>query len=323
VLEECAQARGRPAETTGRIVAARFEHALARPDRDSAYAAPQLHTHLLVFNVTAREDGATRALQPFELYRAQRLATAVYRASLAHSLRGLGYEVARDARTGAPEVAGFTREYLEASSPRRAEVARTAEEMRDRLARDGAAVRCGAGLLHAAAHAGRAGKEFDPALMRERHLEMDARFGGQARIAVARALERGPSLVTDEQAARAAEEAVAAMLAEAVAVGTRRDARGLLADVLGRDPGAAPFEAVRRAFDERLARGDFGPVLGGRDAGRVRSPKITRAEPAKAEALLEEGRSSRSIEAARVSGAAAASGRSRPAARRAVRMMSS
>jgi conjugative relaxase-like TrwC/TraI family protein len=318
ILEEYAQARGRPAETTGRLVSARFEHALARPDRALKYAAPQLHTHLLVFNVTAREDGATRALQPFELYRAQRLATAVYRASLAHSLRGLGYEVTRDARTGAPEVAGFTREYLEASSPRRAEVTRGAEEMRARLAQVGASIRRGAGLLHAAAHAGRAGKNFDPALMRERHLEMDTRFGGQARLAVARALERGPSLVTDEQASRAAAaEAVAATLAEAVAGGTRSDARRLLADALGRDPGAAPFEAVRRVFDERVARGDFGAVLSERAAaGRVRPQKAARAEPEHIKAILDEGRPSQSIQAARVSGAAAGQGRREAASAR-------
>lgn len=304
VLEEYAQARGRPAETTGRLVSARFEHALARPDRAEAYAAPQLHTHLFVFNVTVREDGRTRALQPFELYRAQRLATAVYRASLAHSLRGLGYDVERDARTGAPEVAGFTKEYLAASSPRRLEVERGAEEMRARLEQNGASVRRGAGLLHAAAHADRRVKEFDPARMRERHLEMDARFNGQARLAVTRALERGPALATDEQAGRAAKEAVAVTLAEAVAGGTRRDARSLLADALGRGSGAAPFEAMRRVFDERLACGDFGAVLSERAEHRVRLRDV-RAEPENAEALPNERPLGRGVQAAGVSGAAA------------------
>src|SRR5579864_8204350 len=42
--------RNHPAETTGKWVAATFEHDSARPVDD--YAAPQLHTHVLVFNVT-------------------------------------------------------------------------------------------------------------------------------------------------------------------------------------------------------------------------------------------------------------------------------
>ena len=35
------------------------------------YAAPQLHTHVVFFNVTERSNGETRALQPQELYKTQ------------------------------------------------------------------------------------------------------------------------------------------------------------------------------------------------------------------------------------------------------------
>src|SRR6516225_686313 len=58
-----------PAETTGKWAAAVFEHDSARPV--DGYAAPQLHTHVVFFNVTERETGETRALQPRELYRSQ------------------------------------------------------------------------------------------------------------------------------------------------------------------------------------------------------------------------------------------------------------
>ena len=58
-----------PAETTGKWVAARFEHDSARPV--DGYAAPQLHTHVVFFNVTERSTGETRALQPQELYKTQ------------------------------------------------------------------------------------------------------------------------------------------------------------------------------------------------------------------------------------------------------------
>ena len=64
------------AETTGRFIAAKFEHDTARPV--DGYAAPQLHTHAVVFNITEREDGTTRALQPRGLFETQQFATAVY-----------------------------------------------------------------------------------------------------------------------------------------------------------------------------------------------------------------------------------------------------
>lgn len=44
-------------ETTGKFVAATFEHDTARPV--DGYAAPQLHTHAVVFNVTERDNGQT------------------------------------------------------------------------------------------------------------------------------------------------------------------------------------------------------------------------------------------------------------------------
>jgi conjugative relaxase-like TrwC/TraI family protein len=45
-------------ETTGKFVAATFEHDTARPV--DGYAAPQLHTHAVIFNVTERDSGDTR-----------------------------------------------------------------------------------------------------------------------------------------------------------------------------------------------------------------------------------------------------------------------
>jgi conjugative relaxase-like TrwC/TraI family protein len=54
----------RPA-TTGNAVAALFEHDSARPV--NGYAAPQLHTHAVIFNLTETADGTVRPLQPREL----------------------------------------------------------------------------------------------------------------------------------------------------------------------------------------------------------------------------------------------------------------
>src|ERR1700736_689307 len=83
-MERCVQARiggNHPAETTGKWVAASFEHDSARPV--NGYAAPQLHTHVVLFNLTETDDREAHALQPRELYKTQQYATAVYRSELA------------------------------------------------------------------------------------------------------------------------------------------------------------------------------------------------------------------------------------------------
>ena len=82
-LERYTQARigsNHPAENTGKFIAAKFEHDTARPV--DGYAAPQLHTHAVIFNVTERADGTTRAVQPQGLFDSQNFATAVYQSEL-------------------------------------------------------------------------------------------------------------------------------------------------------------------------------------------------------------------------------------------------
>src|ERR1700712_4933787 len=103
-LERYTQARiggNNPAETTGKFIAAKFEHDTARPV--DGYAAPQLHTHAVIFNVTERADGSTRALQPQSLFQSQQFATAVYQSELTLRLSQLGYEI-EPGRSGAPEI---------------------------------------------------------------------------------------------------------------------------------------------------------------------------------------------------------------------------
>ena len=117
-LERYTQARiggNNPAETTGKFIAAKFEHDTARPV--DGYAAPQLHTHAVIFNVTERADGSTRALQERAFFESQQYATAVYQSALTYQLRSLGYEI-ESGRSGAPEIKGYSQEYLDASSPR-------------------------------------------------------------------------------------------------------------------------------------------------------------------------------------------------------------
>src|SRR6201991_674001 len=162
-------------ETTGRFAAATFEHDTARPVE--GYAAPQLHTHAVIFNVTERDNGQTRALQPQELFASQRYATSVYRSVLAMRLQGLGYELERG-KHGQPEIKGYTKKYLEASSPRR-------EQIKDHLREMGID---GAGAAQVAAHRTRDSKELlSPEQVLERHRELAAQYGHQADRVVAEA----------------------------------------------------------------------------------------------------------------------------------------
>ena len=171
-MERYVQARiggNHPAETTGKWVAAKFEHDSARPV--DGYAAPQLHTHVVFFNLTETEDGETRALQPRELYKTQQYATAVYRSELAVRLKDLGYEIERG-KSGQPEIQGYTREYLEASSPRR-------QQIEEHLAEQGLR---GAAAAQIAAHQTREPKlDLSHEEMQRRHQEMAEAFGDQPR----------------------------------------------------------------------------------------------------------------------------------------------
>jgi len=272
-FEEYLQARGggdKPAITTGKMVAAQFEHTASRPDRTTGYAAPQLHTHVVIFNVTQTEEGKARSVQPLELYRSQRYATAIYRMHLAEKLQGLGYQIEVDPRTGAPEIRGFSKQYLQESSPRREEVVREAEEMKERLERDGAVVKENARLKQAAARVDRASKQYDRAEMRERALEMDARHASQARLSVEEAHERGPIRLSRDEIAKRAQEAVTFARDNAVEREAVVDMRKVKVDALRRNLGLTTYEAVTKELRERQQRGEFIGII-----REQRSPETT------------------------------------------------
>ena len=166
-------------ETTGKFIAATFEHDTARPV--DGYAAPQLHTHAVIFNVTGQANGTTRSLQPHELFVSQRYVTAVYRSELALRLQMLGYELERG-KHGQPEIRGYTKEYLEASSPRR-------EQIKDDLREQGID---GAAAAQIATHHTRDRKELlSQSEVLRRHRELAAEHGHQADRVVAHARQHG------------------------------------------------------------------------------------------------------------------------------------
>ena len=259
-LEKYAQARmggNQPAQTTGKTIAAKFQHDSARPDRRSGYAAPQLHTHTVIFNITETEDGRIKPIQPLELYRSQRYATEIYRSVLATELKKLGYEITVDGRTGAPEIKGFSKEYLQASSPRREDIRREASEMKARLAKQGIHVADGAGLRQAAAKTDRMNKQYDRQEMRSRHLEMDARFGAQASCAVQQAHQQGSMDSSEDEIRSRAKEAVTFARDNAGEREAVVDQRKVLVDALRRNLGLTSYDAVLNEFERNIANGNL------------------------------------------------------------------
>jgi conjugative relaxase-like TrwC/TraI family protein len=237
-------------ETTGKFAAATFEHDTARPVE--GYAAPQLHTHAVIFNVTERENGETRSLQPHEMFVSQRYATAVYRSELAVRLDKLGYELERG-KHGQPEIRGYTKEYLEASSPRR-------EQIKDHLREQGID---GAAAAQIAAHHTRDRKELlSPNEVLRRHRELSAQHGHQADkiVAEARAHEQQQSQRHDcspEQAAQRAVTYARDHVFERSAVADRRD---ILEAALNRGMGQTTSAQVRQEFERRVQAGEFRAV---------------------------------------------------------------
>ena len=238
-------------ETTGKFVAATFEHDTARPV--DGYAAPQLHTHAVIFNMTERENGAQngkqmRALQPHEMFVSQRYITAVYRSELALRLEKLGYELERG-KHGQPEIRGYSKEYLEASSPRR-------EQIKDHLREQGID---GAAAAQIAAHHTRDRKELlSPGEVLQRHRELAAQYGHQADRVVALARERGQYQIREpEMQAQRALTWARDHVFERSAVG---DHRAILETALVRGMGETTYAQVRQEFERRIEAGEFREV---------------------------------------------------------------
>jgi len=212
------------------------------------YAAPQLHTHVVFFNITELENGETRALQPQELYRTQQYATAVYRSELAVRLRELGYEI-EPGKSGAPEIRGYGAEYLEASSPR-------SQQIKEHMAEQGVS---GAEAAQIAAHQTRGAKlNLTPERVRAQHREMAEAFGNQPERTVQAAKEKTHSIGHDDDGRlRHAQSAVTFARDRNLEREAVVDERALMRDALKRSMGQASFEEVRSHFEERVQKGDL------------------------------------------------------------------
>ena len=247
-LERYTQARiggNHPPETTGKFIAAKFEHDTARPV--DGYVAPQLHTHAVVFNLTERDNGQARAIQPQSFFESQQFATAVYQSELTYRLRQLGYEIA-PGRSGAPEIKGYTQEYLDASSPR-------SQQIREYLERTG---RSGKEAAEIAAHSTRDRKEIhSPGEVMAAHCKLAADFGHQADAVVHAARERSQY----QTHSFAPEQRVRESLTFSRDKNFEREAvideRALVRDALRRGMGDVTYPQVLSNLSSRLASGEF------------------------------------------------------------------
>ena len=252
-LERYTQARiggNNPAETTGKFIAAKFEHDTARPV--DGYAAPQLHTHAVIFNVTERENGSTRALQERAFFESQQYATAVYQSAFTYQLRNLGYEI-ESGRSGAPEIKGYSQEYLDASSPR-------SRQIKEQLEKSGYS---GPEAAQIAAHSTRDRKQtLSAEEVLAAHKEMAAAFGNQPQQVIADARNRALQQNKEPEQNTRAKEAVtfareSIFEREAVA-----DERAILRDALRRGMGEASYRDIRAEFESRREAGELRAVQG-------------------------------------------------------------
>jgi conjugative relaxase-like TrwC/TraI family protein len=262
-LEHYTQARiggNHAPETTGQFVAATFEHDTARPV--DGYAAPQLHTHSVIFNMTEREDGTMRALQPRSLFETQQFATAVYQSHLTYQLRTLGYEI-EPGRSGAPEIKGYSQEYLDASSLRRQQIV-------EAVARSGFS---GPEAAQIAAHNTRDGKQIlSPPEVVAAHRQIAAEYGNQAESVVAEAQSRRKSKAHQTSPEERTQQAGSA-LTFARDKGFEREAvldeRVIFVDAMRRGMGEMTYPEVRANFETRITSGEFREVTGSQhSAGR-------------------------------------------------------
>jgi conjugative relaxase-like TrwC/TraI family protein len=248
-LEPYVQARlggNRRPETTGNFVAALFEHDSARPV--NGYAAPQLHTHAVVFNLSETADGTVRPLQSRELYRTQQYATAVYRSELAARLTVLGYEVERG-RSRQPEISGYSREYLDASSPRRQQIEAYLAETE----------RTGAAAAQIAAHQTRDDKlDVSREEMQQRHRELAEQFGNQpSKVVEALDHERAHHVEHEREPADVARQAVTFARDRNLEREAVVEERAILRDALQRSLGEGRVDDIKAEVNRRIERGEF------------------------------------------------------------------
>ncbi|MDE0035586.1 MAG: relaxase domain-containing protein [Deltaproteobacteria bacterium] len=249
------KATGAMVRTGGqKMVAATFRHDASRN------LDPQLHTHAVIANMAQGGDGKWRTTVDDGLYAGKMAIGAIYRAELAEGLRELGYGIERTHPDGRFEIAGISRDVIEAFSTRRAEIEAAMEERGLGNSGENPHLAARAALM-TRAHK----RDVDKEELR-RSWERQAReLGFSAAIvrAKARKVERelpAPDLFADRgnEAGDATSWAVE-HLSERQAVFGHVD---LLAAALGREPGKVTVGGAERAIAALEERGGLHAATG-------------------------------------------------------------
>ena len=270
---------GRMVRTGGqKTVIATFRHDTSRN------LDPALHTHAVIANMVKGEDGKWRSMANEKLYESKMLLGALYRSELAAGLARLGYRLEKTHADGRFEIAGVSREVVEAFSTRRAEIEAAVAERGGGNTADDQRLAQRAALMTRAAK-----RDVDRDALRESWQRQADGLGFDATALVADALSRdggagwarkgdgreigsGPpagngampgaaAAVEGDRAAREAAPASPAVEAVdwAVAHLSEREAvfarTHLLAAALAHSPGAAAVEGIEREVAAREAAG--------------------------------------------------------------------
>jgi hypothetical protein len=197
--------------------------------------------------MTERADGETRALQERGLFQSQQFATAIYQSELTYRVRQLGYEITTG-RSGAPEIKGYTQEYLDASSPRSQQIREYLERTR----------RSGKEAAEIAAHATRDRKEIHSHReVMAAHRKLAADFGHQAEAVVRAAHERCQHQEKPVNSFERVRESVTFSRDKNFEREAVVDERALIRDGLRRGMGEITHAQVRANLDARVTSGEF------------------------------------------------------------------
>ncbi len=238
-----------PVHRTGKWAVATFEHDSSRPVDD--YAAPQLHTHCVFFNVTKDEDGKAHAINERQLFQIQNTATAIYQSELAYRLRQLGYDL-EVGRNNAPEISGYSEEYLKANSSRSEHIEAAAQKLIE-MGMNKAEAR-----QRAATQTRESKLDCTPEEMRAKQAQLAKQFGNQHEAVIqqakAREQERRNSM-TPEAAQHAARQAFAYSRDKNFENEALASEKDLLRDALRRAQGHALPETIQATLQGREAAG--------------------------------------------------------------------
>jgi conjugative relaxase-like TrwC/TraI family protein len=113
-------------EFTGNLMAAKFQHISSRE------LDPQLHTHCLVMNITAKENGDKRAMDFGDIYNAKMLLGQMYRSELAANLKEIGYDIESDSK-GLFELKGMPDNLIKEFSLRSEQIQQRFEELKEQF----------------------------------------------------------------------------------------------------------------------------------------------------------------------------------------------